>query len=325
MSSTCSWNGTWPLAVAHVHRRGGLAVGGQRDQAHIAGRLRGALLMDERDDCPRALIPADEWRHLPDRLGGEHLRPAGRCRRPRKPRCSAPAGPARPRNPAPPTGRSELGPAASSCDRARCSRLFTAAVLAPIASATSAAFHCSTSRSTSTARCRGERCCSAATNANRTDSREPTITDGSAGSSPTPATAPATAPRCAPPARRRIRTGCAQAGRQRPAAPALQRRQAGVGGDAVQPGAHRRLSLESVVGFPGAQKRLLHQILGIVQRTGHPIAMGEQFTPVGLGGGREIRIVVTGEVLGEHAHPSELTQCLRQPRRVYAAPDGNHP
>ena len=49
--------------------------------------------------------------------------------------------------------------------------------------ATSDAFHCSTSRSTSTARCRGDRCCSAATNASRTDSREPTIVDGSAGSS----------------------------------------------------------------------------------------------------------------------------------------------
>jgi hypothetical protein len=72
---------------------------------------------------------------------------------------------------------------ASSCALARCSRLFTAAVDDPIASATSAAFHCSTSRSTRTARCRADKCCSAATNANRTDSRDPTIVDGSVASS----------------------------------------------------------------------------------------------------------------------------------------------
>jgi alpha-beta hydrolase superfamily lysophospholipase len=39
----------------------------------------------------------------------------------------------------------------------------------------------------------------------------------------------------------------------------------------------------------------------------------EQFTSVGLGRGREIRIIVTGEVLGEHAHPGELTHRLRHP------------
>jgi hypothetical protein len=61
------------VAVAHVHRRGGLAVGGQREQPHVAGFVRGALLMNQRDDGLRSLVPADEWRHLPDRLGGEQL------------------------------------------------------------------------------------------------------------------------------------------------------------------------------------------------------------------------------------------------------------
>jgi hypothetical protein len=46
----------------------------------------------------------------------------------------------------------------------------TDATVVPRSSATSDAFHCSTSRRISTARCRAGRCCSAATNARRTDS-----------------------------------------------------------------------------------------------------------------------------------------------------------
>ena len=46
-------------------------------------------------------------------------------------------------------------------------------------SATSAAFHCSTSRRISTARCRAGRCCSAATKASRTDSRATAVSAGS--------------------------------------------------------------------------------------------------------------------------------------------------
>jgi hypothetical protein len=38
--------------------------------------------------------------------------------------------------------------------------------------------------------------------------------------------------------------------------------------------------------------------------------MCEQFAPVGLGGGREIRAAVIGEVLGEQAHRIELTYYL---------------
>ncbi|SRX92659.1 hypothetical protein MSP7336_00885 [Mycobacterium shimoidei] len=63
---------------------------------------------------------------------------------------------------------------------------------------------------------------------------------------------------------RRIRAGRAEPGGQRPALPALECGQAGVGGDAMQPGSHRRLALEAVVGFPGTQIGFLHQIFGIV-------------------------------------------------------------
>ena len=99
------------------------------------------------------------------------------------PRCSGPAGPGLPGESGAASRSVELGPTVSSWARARCNRLLTAVVVVPIAAATSAECHCRTSRSSSTARCRGERCCSAATNANRTDSRDSTMADGSAGSS----------------------------------------------------------------------------------------------------------------------------------------------
>jgi hypothetical protein len=108
--------------------------------------------------------------------------------------------------------------------------------------------------------------------------------------------------------RGRIRTRRAQPGRQRPASAVFQRGQAGVGGDAVQPGAHGRLSLEAVVCLPGAQQGFLHQVLGIVQRSRHPIAVREQFAPVRLSGGGEIGPAVIGQLPGEHAHRTEHTQ-----------------
>jgi hypothetical protein len=57
--------------------------------------------------------------------------------------------------------------APASVARARCSALLTDATVVPSSSATSAACQHSTSRRMSTARCRGGRCCSAATNASR--------------------------------------------------------------------------------------------------------------------------------------------------------------
>ena len=82
------------------------------------------------------------------------------------------------------TTESSVSCAASSVARARCKMLLTAGTDVSSASATSAAFHRSTSRSTSTARWRAGRCCNAAINASRMLSRDVTTEAGSFGSLP---------------------------------------------------------------------------------------------------------------------------------------------
>jgi hypothetical protein len=64
-----------------------------------------------------------------------------------------------------------LRPRSAMVSRARCNALFTAATVLSSSPATSAARQDSTARRISTARCRGGRCCNAATNASRTVSR----------------------------------------------------------------------------------------------------------------------------------------------------------
>jgi hypothetical protein len=64
-----------------------------------------------------------------------------------------------------------VGAAESIALRARCIALLTAAVDVPSCPATSAAEKPSTSRKISAARCIGDRCCNAATNASSTLSR----------------------------------------------------------------------------------------------------------------------------------------------------------
>ena len=63
--------------------------------------------------------------------------------------------------------------------RARCSALLTAGTVVSRAVAASAADSLSTSHRTSAARCLAGRCCSAVTNANRTESRSAAISAGS--------------------------------------------------------------------------------------------------------------------------------------------------
>ena len=111
-------------------------------------------------------------------------RPARRCRSARTRRRSGPAGRGPPR-PAASAGRPRRSLAARVA-RARCSALFTDATVVSSSSATSAACQRSTSRRISTARWRGGRCCSAATNASRIVSW---ATASSAGS-PSAGTAP---------------------------------------------------------------------------------------------------------------------------------------
>jgi hypothetical protein len=73
--------------------------------------------------------------------------------------------------------------------------------------------------------------------------------------------------------RLRVATRCAQARRQRPPAAALDRGQARVGGDPVQPGPHRRTARKPVIGPPRPQVALLDQVLGLLDRAQHPVAV----------------------------------------------------
>ncbi len=62
-----------------------------------------------------------------------------------------------------------------------------------------------------------------------------------------------------------------------------QGRQAPIGSDPVQPGAYRGPALETAVGAPGPQVRLLDQILGVLDRAEHAVAVREQLPPQRLG------------------------------------------
>ena len=82
------------------------------------------------------------------------------------------------------------------------------------------------------------------------------------------------APRDRTPARRSARR--ARRGRlhgRGPARAALELVQAGVGRDPVEPGLDRRAALEALEPAPGAQQRLLHDVLGVLGRAEHPVAV----------------------------------------------------
>ena len=186
---------------------------------------------------------------------------------------------------------SSAGSACASWARARRRPLFTAVVVVPSRSATCAAGHSSTSRKISTARCRADRYCSAATKASRIPARD---TAAAAGSSPFPSQQRAgkrLQPRHLRPRhhrRLRVLRRPAQPRRQRSAAPPVDRGQAYVGRDPVQPGPHRRTALKPVIGPPRPQVRLLHQVLGLLSRAQHPVAVSQQLTPEPAGKTREI-------------------------------------
>src|SRR5690606_27486278 len=194
-----------------------------------------------------------------------------------------------------------------TCVRARCSMLFTAAVETPTASASSLAFQLSTSRRISTARCRGERCCSATMNANRVLSRSSTTAPGSVPGSPSTVSGSGFQPRDFRALHEgipRIATG-AQPGGQRPAIPVLQCAQARSGGDPVQPSAQRRAAFELVEGAPGPQVGLLDRVLGVVHRTQHAVAVDEQLAAEGCGELTEL----LGDRSGHAGSPSRLLLC----------------
>jgi hypothetical protein len=74
--------------------------------------------------------------------------------------------------------------------------------------------------------------------------------------------------------------------------------QAGVGGDAVQPGAEAGAALKLLAAPPGTQHGLLHQVLGVLEGADHPVAVHLQLPPVPLGQRGE-RGLVTGRGRGD--------------------------
>ena len=68
----------------------------------------------------------------------------------------------------------------------------------------------------------------------------------------------------------------------RPAPAVAQEVQAAVGGDPVQPGAHRRTLLEAVEAAPRGEQRLLHEILGVLEGADDPVAVQLQLAAVAL-------------------------------------------
>ena len=129
-----------------------------------------------------------------------------------------------------------------------------------------------TSRRISTARCRGGRCWIAARKASSIVSL---ATASSSGSSSSPAR-----PRRAAGPGRAAATGSPPArgrGRRRRVREEVQ---AGVGRDPVQPRPEGRPGLVASRAAPGAQERLLHQVLGVVERAEHPVAVHPQLAPM---------------------------------------------
>ena len=78
--------------------------------------------------------------------------------------------------------------------------------------------------------------------------------------------------------------------RRRPARAPPEDVEADVRRDAVQPRSEQRAAaLEAVAPAPGPQKRLLHGVLGFLERSEHPVAVNVQLAPVPLGEGGEGR------------------------------------
>ena len=90
-----------------------------------------------------------------------------------------------------------------------------------------------------------------------------------------------------------------QVHRQRAALPTAQHVQADVGGDAVQPGAHRGTALEPVERPPGPHHGLLHGVVRVMSRAQHSVAVAGQFRPVHL----QVIANSAGGCDGSHAPP----------------------
>ena len=89
--------------------------------------------------------------------------------------------------------------------------------------------------------------------------------------------------------------------RRQPPGAAPDHVQADVRGDLVQPGPEQRAAIEAVAGAPGPKERLLHGILGLVERGEHPVAVDVQLAPMALDERREGPLVAKGPHVDGHA------------------------
>ena len=191
--------------------------------------------------------------------------------------------------------------------RARWSALFADATLVSSSAAVSFADQPSTSRRTSTARCRAGRCWTAARYASSIVSRSTTTASGPGSSSSRSGYGSSQGRSAAEIGPDRL-PGRPELVGQHPPRPAGEDVEAGVRGDPVQPGAHARPALERVPGLPRAQERLLRQVLGVAQRAEHPVAVHLDLPAVPFDERLEVRCVAHPGTL---AHPG-LGDCCRE-------------
>src|SRR5713101_6670409 len=84
--------------------------------------------------------------------------------------------------------------------------------------------------------------------------------------------------------------------RQRTRLAFLKRIEADIGRDLIEPGPQRGLTLEGVAVLPGAQHRLLHQILGIMPGPQQAITVQVQFLAIWLDEGAEFGNVASSGI-----------------------------
>ena len=94
-----------------------------------------------------------------------------------------------------------------------------------------------------------------------------------------------------------------------------QRVEAPVGGDPVEPRAHRRAALEPVEALPGGQQRVLQRVLGVLERAEHPVAVHLQLPAVRLGQRAE-RLAVAGPRPGDQLGRHQLHVRVTSLRRI---------
>ncbi len=194
--------------------------------------------------------------------------------------------------------------------RARCSAQLTEATVVSSSSAVSFARQPRTSRRISTARGRGGEVLDRDMNASSIVSR---------------ATTTRRAPRPLGRDRRQqlVRVGLQPrdlAARGRYARALLQRVQARVGRDPVQPGAQRRAPRVGRARAPRAQERLLREVLGLLEGAEHPVAVQLQLAPVALDERREAGLV--GQL--ESGHASVTAIAPKTHRRVLSPRPAMH-